>query len=402
MSTVSRNQSTYFYRAARAAGGRAWGLRQARDRRQLATELRRERLVALQTWELPRWLSVGGGARLSLKDQAELNLQLWQLLSRGVPLVEALDVVGSAVGSQTRGIVRGMRDSVASGSSFADACLASQSFDRVTIAVYRAAERTGDLPGAAKQLALSARRQIAVTGKATTLLIYPAIVLSISVVMTLFMLTFVVPRVGRALASSGQELPWFTRAMFAAGTFLKDHIGVVALGAVVVVALAVLARKRLGVLAGHGLRRVPAARDLLLAQESTRFFTVMGAMTRSGIPLADALAVATPAISHPTLKKQLATLQTRLVEGGVLRHLIDQADALPLPTRRLLVAAERSGDLTPAFETLAQDMSDEVERRSARLLAVLEPALIVLMFLIIGSVLMAIMIPLLNLSSMVT
>jgi type II secretory pathway component PulF len=88
-----------------------------------------------------------------------------------------------------------------------------------------------------------------------------------------------------------------------------------------------------------------------------------------------------------------------MIEGGVLRILIEGVDALPLPTRRLLIAAERAGDLESAFETLADDMAVELDRRSTRLLAALEPLLIVLMFLVIGTLVLAIMIPLIKSTS---
>jgi type II secretory pathway component PulF len=146
---------------------------------------------------------------------------------------------------------------------------------------------------------------------------------------------------------------------------------------------------------------VPLLRELVLAQESARFFTVMAAMTRSGVTLADALGVATGALSHPELRGQLTTLRTRLIEGGVLRTLIDGVTALPVPTRRLMMAAERSGDLESAFDTLAQDHAEELDRRTSRLLAALEPLLIVLMFLVIGTLLLSVMIPLMKASSQV-
>ena len=129
---------------------------------------------------------------------------------------------------------------------------------------------------------------------------------------------------------------------------------------------------------------MPILRDVVLTQESARFFTVMAAMTRNGVTLADALGVAVGVISHPGLRKQLTTLRTRLIEGGVLRSLIDSVESFPLPTRRLLMAAERAGDLESAFDTLAQDTTEELERRSERLLAAMEPVLIVIMFLMIG------------------
>jgi type II secretory pathway component PulF len=146
-------------------------------------------------------------------------------------------------------------------------------------------------------------------------------------------------------------------------------------------------------------RRVPLLRDVVLTQESARFFTVMAAMVRSGVTLSDALGVAVNALSHPLLKSQLSALRTKLIEGGNLRTLIDTVSALPLPTRRLLMAAERSGDLDSAFETLAGDMTEELERRSERLLAAMEPLLIVFMFLMIGSLVVSIMVPLMQATS---
>ena len=148
-------------------------------------------------------------------------------------------------------------------------------------------------------------------------------------------------------------------------------------------------------------RRTPMIREVILAQESARFFSVMAAMTRSGVPLADALGVANDAVGLPVLKRQLTTLRTRLIEGGVLRMLIENVTALPLAIRRLLIAAERSGDLETAFDSLATDMADEVDRRATRLLNAMEPLLIVGMFVLIGGILLSVMIPMLTLAGRV-
>lgn len=380
--------------AIKANGGRAMGVRRANNERALAEQLRRERLVPVRWWQLPDWAVAAN--KLSLKDQAEINTQLAQLLGRGVPLVEALDVVASAVSPSVQPIMRRMRDMVSSGSSFADACQGAGVFDRVTIAVYRAAERTGDLPGASKQLATTARRQLAVSGKAGTLMIYPAIVLSISTIVSVFMLTIIVPRIGNSLASSGIELPAYSKVMVSVGSFIATHWMWFGLGVVAMVFLVVAMRKQLGEVIARAARTLPLLKEVVLAQESTQFFTVMAALSRSGVPLADALGISTDAINHPELRRQLANLRTKLIEGGALRQLIDTVTALPLPTRRLLIAAERSGDLESAFELLATDMAEEVERRSQRLLAALEPTMLVVMFLMIGSMVLSIMIPMIQ------
>jgi type II secretory pathway component PulF len=122
-------------------------------------------------------------------------------------------------------------------------------------------------------------------------------------------------------------------------------------------------------------------------------------MSKSGVPLSDGLATTTLSITHPKLRAQLETLRRKLVEGGLLRTLIEDVTAFPVATRRLLIAAERGGDLDQVFDTLASDMAEEVDTRADRLLALLEPAIIVVMFAIIGALLLAIMIPLITLSS---
>jgi type II secretory pathway component PulF len=390
----------FAYLATRADGGRSMGVRRARDERDLASQLRRERMVPVRSLKLP---SIGGGGgSFSLKDQSELHVQLSQLLTRGVPLVEALEVTAACVNAATRPRVEKMRELVAAGSSFADACKAVDGFDNITIAVYRAAERTGDLGGAAKQLAVTTRRQLAIRGKAGTLLLYPIIVLTISLGISTLMLTVIVPRIGQALKSAAQvKLPWYTELVLGLGEFMRDQWPWIIATLLALGIAAYVLRSAIGTLFGRLFRRTPMVREVIMAQESARFFTVMAAMSRAGVTLGDSLAVGVTAVTHPKLHKQLVTLRTKLIEGGILRNLLENVDAFPLQVRRLMIAAERSGDLQNAFDTLAQDTSDELDRRSSRLLAMLEPLLIVLMFTIIGSLLLSIMIPLMKLSQQV-
>jgi general secretion pathway protein F len=402
--TLARTRGTeagasYLFIAARTGGGRKMGVRAAAGERSLAEALRRERLLLLRSYRIPG--TAGAGRGLRLRDRAEMNEQLAQLLSRGVPLVEALEVVASTVAPSAKGLVERMRELVSAGSSFADACQRVKAFDRVDIAVYRAAERTGDLAGAARQLARTARRQVAVVNKARTLMVYPVIVVSISSIVVGLLLMVVVPIIGRSMSSMGVPLSWYSKLVFGAGIWLRDNAAI-ALGAMLalLIVLAMVWRRVLRAI-GAGVRRLPVARDLVLAQESARFFSVMAAMTRSGVPLADALGVANEVMGLPRLKRQLVTLRTRLIEGGVLRNLIENVTELPLATRRLLIAAERAGDLETAFEGLAADLADQVDQKSERFLSALEPLLIVAMFLAIGSILLAIMLPLLTMATKV-
>ncbi|QKK07345.1 MAG: type II secretion system F family protein [Planctomycetota bacterium] len=392
--------SPFVYLAATAKGGRTVGLRQARSERALADHLRRDRLVLLKTWRLPEFLA--SEPKLTLKDQVELNSQLAMLLSRGVPLVEALEVTATVVSAPMQPVIERMRELVSGGTSFADACRKVGVFDEITAAVYQAAERTGDLGGSASQLADTARRQLAIQGKAGTVMLYPLVVLSIAFVAAIVLLTAVVPRIGNALGSMpGVELPWFTEVLVDVGNFMVAQWMPLVIGVGLVVIAAVVGRAKVFAVVGGVARRLPAIGHIILIQESARFFSVMAALTRAGVPLADALGISVQAVRHPALHDQLKKLRTKLVEGGVLHALIDRVSTLPLASRRLLMAAERAGDLDSAFEGLARDMADELDRRTGRLLAILEPVAIVAMFLIIAPLILALMIPLLTISNQI-
>jgi type II secretory pathway component PulF len=396
MSQVAASNA-FAYVAVRPTGGKRYGVRSARSVGALAESLRTENQLLLQYWKLPGWAAKE--SQLSIKDHVALNEQIAGLLSRGVPLVEALDVIAQTVRPATRPRMVRIREMVAGGTSFSDACRAVGGFDIVTIAVYKAAERSGDLAGAGRQLAETARRTAKIQGKAGTLMIYPIIVLSISFIVGILMVTFVVPMIGEGLANADVKLPGYTQVMVATGNWIQENSTYVMLGIAVLVAALLVVKDPL-LAAGLGvMRRAPLIRQVVLAQEAARFFSVMAAMTRTGVPFADALSVANQAVNHPVLRRQLERLRSRLVEGGLLRSLIDEVTELPVATRRLLIAAERGGDMESAFNTLATDMTDEVERRSERLIQFMQPAVVVVMFLVIGSLLVSILLPLMTLTN---
>ncbi len=387
-------QQTFFFQAMKPTGAKTMGVRAASDEGALSEALRRDELLLIRAWRVP--IGSAQEPRLTLKDEANLNEQIDQLLSRGVPLVEALEVAASVVSARTRPRLERLRELVAAGSTFSGACEKVGGFDEVTVSVYRAAERSGDLAGASHRLAQAARRRLAIAGKAVTVMIYPAVVLGIASLLLGLLLGWVVPMLAEQIRQINPDLPWFSEVVFTLGTWLRDNLLLVLVivgGALVGI---VLGWRRVLAAATDLGRRLPGIKSLLLTVELTRFFSVMAAMTKTGVPLADALASGTRVISDEKLRDQLVWLRQSLVDGGVLRILIDRVDALPLATRRLLIAAERGGDLDSAFDALAEDMASEVDKRSARLLALLEPLVIILMFTFLAPIIVAVAIPMMT------
>lgn len=388
--------SQFVFRAMKSDGSTKIGLRTSSTEDALADLLKRDDLLLLSAWKIP--LGVPAVSKWPLKDEVALNEQLSTLLSRGVPLVEALEVSATVISPRNKPRIERMLEQVAAGSTFADACNAAGGFDPITASVYRAAERTGDLAGAADRLAKSARRRQAIAGKALTVMIYPSAVASIAVLIFYGLLTRLVPMLAKQLADMEVQINAFSTAVFDLGLFTQANQPAV-LGAFLVLAILLfMARRHALAIAGAVIRKLPAIAPLFLAAETARFFSVLGAMTKSGVPLADAIATSTPSVSNPVLREQLNDLRKSLVEGGILHKLLEQVTALPLATRCLLSAAERAGDLDSAFDSLAEDLTNEVDERASRLLALLEPLVIVLMFLLIAPLIFAIALPMMSIS----
>jgi type IV pilus assembly protein PilC len=401
MQPTAAQPESFLFIAAKIDGKKTLGMRSALDEGLLARELSKQKLVLIRSWRVPGWLAGQTDKPLSLKDQAEMTVQLSQLLSRGVPLVETLEVTTEAVSNKSKPRIEQLRELVRQGKSFSDAALETKTFDHATAAVFRASEKTGDLAGSADQLAKNAKRRIKIKETAQTLMFYPLIVLTISMMVGVFMLVFVVPQVAEAMTSAmgpDRDLPWATRTLASVGIFIRSNPLMILGGILVVITGILLARNFLASILSKLSHIIPVLKDVTLAQESARFFSVMAALATGGVPLAEALGVANSTIHHTKLRIQLDELRQSLIDGGVLRVLIDRIEAFPIGTRRLLIAADRAGNLDAAFESLAEDHTEQVERLSSRLLAVLEPLLIVAIFVVIGGMILAIMAPMLSLS----
>jgi len=389
---------SFFFVATSAAGARRLGVRAAADARDLARLLRQERLLLLRAWRLPGSVTPAQ-RRVGLKDEAALHSQLSTLLGRGVPLTEALEVASSVLSPRAQRTLQQAREQVAGGASFAQALASVGGFDAVAVGVYSAAERAGGLAEAAAQLARAAQRRLEISQKILTMLIYPAIVLTMSLVAGAVMLLVVVPMVGSALEQLDVDLPWYTQALLTTSEAIRRDLVSTSLVLVAAAALAMTFRRQVVQALRSLLLRVGAAADLQRTAEEARLFAVLGAMTHSGVPLADALGVAADALSPGPLRDELRTLRKDLVEGGVLRELLERSRVLPLATRKLLIAADRAGDLDQAFEALAEEAGKALDSKADRLLALLEPALLIVLFLTVGLLAFAIMYPMITAAS---
>lgn len=388
--------STFYYTAMKASGSKAFGIKTVDSREALADLLKADGMLLLSASKLPFTLGSATSAsqastkRIPLKDEFALNEQLSVLLERGVPLIESLDVARGVVSKKTSPLIEQLREKVVAGTSFADACDRSRRFDNVAVGVYRAAERSGDLAGAADKLAIAAKRRLAIRNKALTVTIYPSFILSIAALVLGGVLILLVPSLAEQFSQTTADLPWLSRAVFDGSLFLRDNLPAIFLVVLALIIVAATSRSALSSTALAVAMKLKPTRDLFRAAELSRFFAILAAMTRTGVPLADALSSANAALAEPKLRKQMDTLRDQLVQGSAFARIVDDVDLLPIETRKLLIAAERSGDLDTAFDALAERLADNVDTASARLLALLEPAIFLLIFVVLAPIILGI------------
>jgi len=343
--------------------------------------------------------------RASDSDLAWMTRQLASLLAARLPLDAAL----SATLEQTEkkhlaALLNGVRADVRAGHRLADA-LASRprDFPEIYRALIAAGEASGDLALVMEKLAEYIEERNALRGKVLTAFIYPVVVASVSVVIVFFLLGYVVPQVVTAFSQVKQELPLLTRMMLAASDAVREW-GLI--GAVVLAAAIALWR--------YGLRQ-PAARlqwhrrvlklplmgRFVLGVNAARFASTLAILTGSGVPLLQALEAARQTLSNDQLRIAVADATARVREGTPLSAALGAQKVFPSLIIHLIASGERTGQLPALLTRGAQTLSRELERRAMAMTALLEPALILVMGGVVLLIVLAVMMPILEINQLV-
>ena len=375
-------------RAARDAL-RAQGLR-VRDLRELSTA--------------PSWAGWSKALRRLTLSRYERQVvsfygELSTLLSAGLPLLEALE----SIAAQHRGLLRDrlllLRERVSNGVPLAEAMAPQDDlFDPLSVRLVDVGERSGALSEVLAQAAAYRGRSAHFRGKVSTALIYPALVVTTGVGVTLFLMAFVVPKLLQSLTEAGKttaNLPVMTRAVKALSDALMGYwpwMLVVLILFVAVVAY-LRGRPRMRIQWDRFILRVPLLGELLIKQAVVRLSVTVATLTRSGVPLVEALRIARASLRNTALHDAVAGVEAAVIAGRDLGPAMDEAGVLPRPVVQVFAVGQASGRLDVMLERLASDYDQQVERATQRLLALLEPVLILLLAVFVGIVVLSVILP---------
>jgi type II secretory pathway component PulF len=394
----------FAYKATDVREGERTGTIAADTPRQARDLLRERGLVVrdLATAAAPVAGAGGRGRRTPRGVRAQVTgfiREVSTLLGVGVPLLETLETLARQHTGKFQTTILLLRDRVAAGLSLGQAMREHPGvFDELAINITEVGEDAGTLDASLQTLAEFRERSEQFKGRITTALIYPTIVLTLAVVATTFLMTFVVPRILEPLIEQGQELPLPTRIVKSISDFLLTWWWLLAAcGFALFLTFTAILRTKTGRYAWHRfILKIPLLGDLARKQAIVRICVVVGTLLKSGVVFVRAIQIAQRTTSNLVLRDALIECERAINAGGDIGEAIERTGAFPPMVVQVFAVGQQSGRLEEMLDRLAQTYDQQVQTAASRLTAILEPALIVVLALIVLFIVLATVLPILE------
>jgi general secretion pathway protein F len=402
----------YSYVAVDAQGRTRRGVVEAEAPRLARAGLRSAGLVPLELASVdPETAAPSGRSwltrrrRLSRAELALVTRRFALLLEAGLTVEQCLDALIEQAEEQASGrILAAVRAEVLAGNGLAAALERfPASFPDIYRALVGTGEQSGDLPVVMSRLAGYLESRQAMTQNAGLALLYPAIVASVALLIVVGLLAYVVPQVVEVFEHSRQELPFLTRAMLWTSAALQGNWAAVA---ALVVVLAIGARAAWAREAWRGrvqarLLRTPVIGPLLLGIGTARLASTLAILVGGGVPLLQALAAGARVLGNLPLRSAVEDAARLVREGSSLHRALERRKLFPPIFIHLVASGEASGRLAYMLEQAAKHQDLENERRIRLLTGILEPAIIVAMGIVVLLVVLAILLPIIEMNQLV-
>lgn len=399
--------AAYRYEALNADGRTITGVVQADTARQARNLLRAQGLLPasigqVQARENARqaWARGLSSAELSL-----LTRQMATLLDSGLTMEQSLNaLIEEAAEPLTREVLTGVKTEVTAGSSLAGALgTQEKSFPEFYRALVRGGEESGALPTVLQNLADYLDTRQALRQKTTLALIYPILVTTVAVLIVTGLLIYVVPQVVQVFQQSRQSLPVLTRALIGLSDFLREawpYLAVIIVGTTVGARLALRrpALKRRWHLLLLGL---PWLGSMIRSVNTSRFASTLAILVGGGVPLLAALTSGARVMTNVVMQEAIARAIERVREGTSVARALGETRAFPPLLTHLVASGEASGKLEQMLERAARLETQALERRLAVFLTVLEPAMILVMGGVVLMIVLAILLPIIEINQLV-
>jgi general secretion pathway protein F len=403
----------YAFEALTADGQLRRGTVEADSAKAARTQLRAQALVPLKVEPVAssaQGEGAGGAGWLRRRVFNANALSVWtrqlaSLVASGLPLERALASLSTEAERETeRNLVADLRAEVNSGSTFAKALGRHPGeFSGIFVAVVGAGEQSGSLGTVLEHLADDLEDQQALNAKLLGAALYPAIVSLVALCIVIFLVTYVVPQVANVFAGSKRALPLLTVLMLGVSSFVRSYgwlLLLLAVGGVVGLRLALRA-PALRYQFDAAWLGIPVVGKLSRSFNTARFASTLAMLSGAGVPILKALQAAADTLSNQAMRQDAQDALVAVREGAPLASALAQKKRFPALLSMFARLGEQTGQLPLMLQRAATQLSTEVQRRAMSLATLLEPLLIVAMGLIVMLIVLAVLLPIIEMNQLV-
>ncbi len=398
--------SAYQYLALKANGRPTKGIIEADSERQARQFLREQGLIPTQITGLKKTKKKKRIRAFPAQDLCLMTRQLATLLAAGIPLEEALRGVGEQSTKESiRALVFGVRAKVLEGYGLAQAMEEEpQAFPELYRATIAAGEQTGKLDMVLERLADYTEYQQHTRQKIQQAMIYPLVMVVVSISIISFLLAFVVPKIIEVFNSSGQILPPMTQILITLSTFIqKDGIWLFLLSIFGLWGFKrSLTKPHVRRKWHQTLLKIPGLSFLLTTVNIARYTHTFSILFAAGVSVLETMRVSSSLITNMIIRERfdLATIQVK--EGMSISQALHETTFLNPMAIHLIASGEKSGQLSPMMERTALHLDNEVRRLIDTMMTLLEPMIIIFMGGVILFIVLATLLPIFSMEQLVT
>ncbi|MCQ4263187.1 type II secretion system protein GspF [Stutzerimonas stutzeri] len=402
--------AAFEYLALDPRGREQKGLIEADSPRQARQLLREKQWAPLEVKQAKSKedVSRGGfnfGRALSARDLALVTRQLATLVQAALPIEEALRAAAAqSTSAKIKSMLLAVRARVMEGHSLAAALREYPSaFPELYRATVAAGEHAGHLGLVLDQLADYTDQRQQSRQKIQLALLYPVILMVASLAIVVLLLGYVVPDVVKVFVNTGQELPALTRGLIATSDVVKNWGWLIVLG-IIAASLAMRAALRDPALRlrWHAfILRVPLIGRLSRATNTARFASTLAILTKSGVPLVEALSIAAAVIANLRIRERVVEAAQKVREGSSLTRALDATGEFPPMMLHMIASGEKSGELDQMLARTARNQENDLAAQVSLLVGLFEPFMLVFMGAVVLVIVLAILMPILSLNQLV-
>ena len=403
--------SAFEYTALDQKGREKKGIVEGDSARLVRQQLREQNLVPLTVAEVKKQAANAKNSifvlnqRISTTELALMTRQLATLARSGIPLDEATATVArQSIKPKVKKLLLGVRAKILEGHTLADGLRDyPHIFSEMYCATVAAGEQSGHLDVVLERLADYTEQRQQLQQRLKLALIYPVILTVMSILVVSGLLTYVVPEVVKVFSDTGQQLPFLTVALIAVSDFMQDWFVYLLLAMLAAfAAFKKLVQQPVFKKRYHQfLLKVPVLGNLVLGGNSAQFSRTLSILAASGVPILDAMRIAVKVMDNVPMREAVENASQQVSEGSSLSSTLEQSGYFNPMLINLIASGEATGQLEQMLERAAVNQERELETTMAMLMGLLEPLLIVAMGGVVLIIVLAILLPVLDLNQLV-